>query len=108
MSAERLFQKSWALTVLQAALTQLQSEYDQAGRTQFFNCLKERLYGERAGISYREVAVTLGMTEVAVKAAAYRMRQRYRELVRREISQTVDTPDQIDQEIRELFAALAD
>ncbi len=108
LSAEKQFEKSWVLTVLQRAFTQLQSEYCDADRTQLFDYLKEHLTGDQGGVPYRKVAVTLGMTEVAVKAAAYRLRQRYRELVRREISQTICAPDKVDEEVRELFAALSD
>jgi RNA polymerase sigma-70 factor (ECF subfamily) len=108
LSAEKLFEKSWAMTIVQRAFTQLQSEYYEADRGQLFDCLKGRLSGEQAGAPYREVAAILGMTEAAVKAVAHRMRQRYRDLVRREIGQTVDSPSQVDEEVQALFAALGD
>ncbi|UCE50329.1 MAG: hypothetical protein JSW47_09225 [Phycisphaerales bacterium] len=107
-SAEKQFEKSWAMTILQRAFARLQSEYSEADRTELFDYLKERLTEDERGVPYHKVAVTLGMTEVAVKAAAYRLRQRYRELVREEIGQTVSAPDQVDEEVRELFAALGD
>jgi RNA polymerase sigma-70 factor (ECF subfamily) len=108
VSAEKLFERSWALTVLQRAFIQLQAEYGQADRAPLFDALKVRLSGDQDATPYREVAATLGMTEVAVSAAAHRLRQRYRELVRREIAQTVNTSEQVDDEVRALFAALGD
>jgi RNA polymerase sigma-70 factor (ECF subfamily) len=108
LSAERQFEKSWVLTVLDRAFAQLQSEYRDADRIRLFDYLKEHLTGDEGCIPYRRVAVTLGMTEVAVKAAAYRLRQRYRKRVREEIARTVCTPDQVDEEICELFAVLGD
>ena len=108
LSAEKQFEKSWALTVLQRAFDELQSEYYKAGRTQIFDYLKEHLTGDQDCVPYRKVAAALGMTEVAVKSAAHRLRQRYGELVRREIGQTCCGPDKVDDEIRELFAALGD
>jgi RNA polymerase sigma-70 factor (ECF subfamily) len=108
LSAEKQFEKSWVLTVLDTAFGQLQTEYRDSGRPQLFDYLKEHLTGDDGCVPYRKVAAKLGMTEAGVKAAAYRLRQRYRNLVRREIAKTVCLPDQVDEEIGELFAALGD
>jgi RNA polymerase sigma-70 factor (ECF subfamily) len=108
ISAEKQFERSWALTILQKAFTQLESEYRNANRTQLFDYLKEHLTGQQHCTPYSQVAVTLGMTEVAVKAAAHRLRQRYRELVRTEITHTVSLPGQVDEEVKELFSALGE
>ena len=72
-----------------------------------FGHLKDYLVGEHSGVTYSDVATALGMTEGAVKMAAHRMRQRYRELLRLEIVQTVSGPGDVDDEIRSLFAIFA-
>jgi RNA polymerase sigma-70 factor (ECF subfamily) len=107
-SAEKLFEKTWAMTILQRAFTRLQSEYSKTDRIQLFDNLKEHLTGDQRVVPYHDVAIKLGLTEVAVKAAAYRLKRRYRELVRQEIGQTVSAPNQVDEEVRELFLALGD
>jgi RNA polymerase sigma factor (sigma-70 family) len=107
LSPEKLFDRSWALTVLGQAMDKLQAESASRNRQELFERLKVHLTAEKGSIPYRDVADQLGMTEGAVKVAVHRLRRRYRELLRDEIAQTVSTEDQIDQEIRDLFAALA-
>jgi RNA polymerase sigma factor (sigma-70 family) len=104
--AEKLFERSWALTVLQEAFARLRTEYEETNRGLLLDYLKEHLLGQRATTSYRDIAARLDLSEDAVKAAAYRLRVRFRELVRSEIAQTVCAPEEIDQEICDLFAAL--
>jgi RNA polymerase sigma factor (sigma-70 family) len=107
LSPEKLFERSWALTVLDRAMARLQAEATTAKKHGIFDCLKVYLTAEKSSIRYCDVAAQLGMTEGAVKAAVHRLRRRYRDLLRDEIAQTVTTEDQINEEIRELFAALA-
>lgn len=107
LSPEKLFERAWALTVLKQAMAQLKAEHTAAHKMQLFDHLKATLTGEKHSASYKSLAVQLGMSEGAVKAAVHRLRRRYRELVRREIVQTVATEDQVEEEIRDLFAALA-
>jgi RNA polymerase sigma factor (sigma-70 family) len=107
LSPNKLFERSWALTVLQHALDQLKKESATAGKTWLFDHLKNNLTGKADAVSYRSAAAKLDMTEDAVKSAVYRLRRRYRELVREEIAQTVATDRQLEEEINELFAALA-
>ena len=107
LSPEKLFDRSWALTVLAQAMDKLQAESAGKNRQKLFNRLRVYLTAETSSVPYHDVADQLGMTEGAVKVAVHRMRRRYRELLRGEIAQTVSTEDQIDQEIRDLFAALA-
>jgi RNA polymerase sigma factor (sigma-70 family) len=107
LSPEKLFEKSWALTVLRQAMDQLKTESATEGRMQLFDHLKSYLTGDKNSVSYKSMAGTLDITEGAVKAAVHRLRRRYRELVRREISQTVATEEQLEEEIRDLFSALA-
>jgi hypothetical protein len=84
----------------------LRQEFHDAGRQTAFNLLKGYLTGEATALSYHEVASDLGMTEAAVKVAVHRLRRRYRELVREEITQTVAGPEQVEEELRQLFAAI--
>ncbi len=108
LTPERLFEKSWALTVLDNAMARLKTESAQAGRQDLFESLKPYLPASRGPASYKDVAARLGMTEGAVKVAVHRLRDKYRQLIRAEIAQTVSTPDQVEEEIRALFAALAE
>ncbi|MHC4560233.1 MAG: RNA polymerase sigma factor [Planctomycetota bacterium] len=107
MSPEKLFERSWALTVLKQAMERLKAEYQNADKQQLFDHLKIYLTAQSDSVSYRDAAAALGMTEGAVKVAVHRLRRRYRELVREEIAQTVTTEAEVDEEIRDLFAALA-
>jgi len=107
LSPERLFERSWALAVLERTMARLQAESASTNKQKLFEHLKVYLTAEKSSVPYRDVAAKLDMTEGAVKVAVHRLRQRYRQLLRDEIAQTVTTEDQIDEEIRELFAALA-
>jgi len=107
LSPEKLFERSWALTVLERTIARLQAEAASTNKQKLFEHLKVYLTAERDSIPYRDVAAELDMTEGAVKVAVHRLRQHYRELLRDEIAQTVTTEEQIDEEIRDLFTALA-
>jgi RNA polymerase sigma-70 factor (ECF subfamily) len=103
-SAERLFERRWALTLLERAMERLRLDEEAAGSGARFERLKQFLGGD--GDSYRAVAGELGTTEGAVKVAVHRLRKRYRELVRREVAQTVTDPSSLEDELRELMSAL--
>jgi len=107
MDPEKLFERSWALTVLEQTMVRLQDESRSTKKCKVFEHLKVYLTADKDSIPYREVADKLKMTEGAVKVAVHRLRHRYRELLRDEIAQTVATEEQIDEEIRDLFAALS-
>src|SRR5262245_54500244 len=107
LTAEKLFDRRWALTLLDQVLDDVRGEYRDAGREAVFERLEPSLLGDAAALSYARVGEALGMTEVAVKKAAQRLRQRFRARLREQIAATVDGPDGIDDEIRHLFAALA-
>ena len=104
---EKLFERSWALTVLERTMVRLQDESGSTKKRKVFDHLKVYLTADKDSIPYREAAAGLKMTEGAVRVAVHRLRHRYRELLRDEIAQTVATEEQIDEEIRDLFAALA-
>lgn len=104
---EKLFARRWALTLLDQVLGRLREELTAAKKALLFDRLKGFMTGESGSDSYAQAAAHLGMTEGAVKVAVHRLRRRYRELLREEIAQTVAHPDEIDDEIRDLFTALA-
>jgi len=105
---DKAYDRRWALVLLDRVLDQLQAEFAGAGRSQVFEELKSSLTGEENGSSYAEISRRLGMTEGNVKVTVHRLRRRYRELLRNEIAITVDGEEEIDAEIRHLFAVLAD
>ncbi|WP_406696796.1 sigma-70 family RNA polymerase sigma factor [Singulisphaera sp. Ch08] len=96
---ERLYERRWALTVLNRVLEELERELVVASKGPLFEKLKSSLTaGSKMG-GYSEIGEQLGMSEKAVKQEAYRIRKRYRELVREEIGRTVADPKLVDQEI---------
>jgi RNA polymerase sigma-70 factor (ECF subfamily) len=105
-TAERLYDRRWALTVLDRALDRLERRMTEQGKASLFDHLKPALLGAEDAVGYARVAEELGMTEGAVKVAAHRMRARVSALIREEVAQTVADPAQIDDEIRDLFSAL--
>ena len=106
MTPERLFDRRWALTLLDRVIGLLGEEYARAGKTPLFERLKDALIGESVGPTYARIAADLGMTEAAIKVAAHRLRKRFRSLLRDEIGTTVATPDEIDEELGHLFEAM--
>lgn len=106
LTADQLYDQQWAITLLGQIMERLESEFSQAGKAQQFEELKGLIIGENAGTTFTEAAARLNMTEVAARKAGSRMRRRYRELLREEISQTVVGQEEIDDEIRKLFVTL--
>jgi len=107
MDAEKLFERRWALTLLEQARARLNEEYHKAGKTELYDRLKAFESGDQNAPSYAQVAAELGLTESAVKSAVFRMRQRYRELVREEVANTVESPAEIDEEIHYLIRVIS-
>jgi len=105
-TAERLFVRRWALTVLDHALYRLERRMIGQGKAPLFDRLKPALLGTEDAVGYAQVGEELGLTEGAVKVAAHRMRARLGALIRAEVAQTLGDPSQIDDEIRDLFSAL--
>jgi RNA polymerase sigma factor (sigma-70 family) len=106
LSADRIFERRWALTVLEQALARLEDEYRTAGNAQLFEKLKQVLTDEPNRPSQVEIADEFGMTQNAINQAFHRMRQRYRKLLHEEIRHTVIAPDDTEDELRHLIAAL--
>ena len=103
---ERKFLRNWALAVLQQTLTTLQQECEANGKGALFREVRGCLTGEGNAAAYVEMGRHLGMSEGAMYVAVHRLRQRYGELLRHEIAQTVGSPEKIDEEMRFLMSAL--
>jgi RNA polymerase sigma factor (sigma-70 family) len=106
LSADRVYERRWALTLLEQVLARLRAEYEAAGKLPLFDRLKELLARESGQPSQAEIAAELQMTENAVKQAFHRMRHRYRQLLQEEIAHTVAAPDDVEDELRYFIAVL--
>jgi len=104
---DREFDRRWALAVLETVLARLEREYGDSGKSKLFDQLKVTISGDRSEIHYSDLGRALGMSEGSLRVAAHRLRQRYRELLRAEIAQTVATEAEVEDELRYLFAALS-
>jgi RNA polymerase sigma factor (sigma-70 family) len=107
ITPEQIFDRRWALALLDEVLSRLREEHIAADTSRLFEALKPCLVGDRQAQPYSALAAKLGMTEGAVKVAVHRLRQRYRQLLREEIANTVARPEEVDVEMRHLFAVLA-
>ncbi len=106
LSADRIYERRWALTLLEQVLARLGEEYRLAGSATLFEQLKQLLADELGRPSQAEIARELSMSENAVKQAFYRLRQRYRLLLRDEIAHTVAVPGDVEEELRHFIAVL--
>jgi RNA polymerase sigma factor (sigma-70 family) len=104
---EAIFDQRWALQQIENSLKHLRTQYASAGRGTLFDLLKDYVWGDKNALPLAEIAERLELTEEAIKKAVQRLRQRFRDSLRAEIAQTVATPDQIDEELRHLRAALS-
>lgn len=106
LSADRLYERRWALTLMEQVLRRLKDEYRTAGNAALFDWLKQLLPDEPEAPSRAEIAARLSMTENAVRQAFHRFRHRYQVLLREEISHTVAIASDIEDELRHLIAVL--
>jgi RNA polymerase sigma-70 factor (ECF subfamily) len=106
-SPEILYERRWAATLLERVLETLREEYVTADKGWQFEELKGGLWGGSSVATYADIAVRRGTTEPAIKTAAHRLRQRYRELLRAEIAHTVEGPHEVDEELRHLATVIS-
>lgn len=106
LTPEQIFDRDWAMTLLSQIMERLKSEYVSSDKAELFEQLKPFLIGRPSGNTWRQVAERLQMTEAAAKMTGARMRKRYREILRQEIADTVSEPEDVDDEIRNLFSTL--
>ncbi len=105
--AERVFDVRWAATVAERALAKLREECETHGRRRIFDAISDLLTAEREDVSYLAPARELGIETADIKRVLHRMRQRYRKLLREEVADTVERPEDVEDELRYLVAALA-
>jgi RNA polymerase sigma factor (sigma-70 family) len=104
---DELFERRWAQTLLQQALSRLTREYVLAGKRPLFEALKEIQPGEHGPVSYLELGAQFDLSESAIKSAIHRLRRRHRQILREEIAHTVSCPEEINDEIRYLIALVS-
>lgn len=106
LAPDEVFEKKWALTVMERSWHRLRDTYRAEGKEDLFEFLKDAGSGNPDGPGYAEVGAKFGLAEGTIKSAVHRMRQRHREILRDEIARTVASPDEIDPEIQNLLRVL--
>jgi RNA polymerase sigma factor (sigma-70 family) len=107
ISPEAMYDRRWALTLIERVMNRLREEYAAGGKTAEFEALKGYLAAERGGIPYAEVSAQLGINEGAARMTVHRLRRRFREVFREEIAQTIGSQEEFQDEIRLMMSALA-
>jgi RNA polymerase sigma factor (sigma-70 family) len=107
LTPEKLFERKWAMTLLETVTERLRREYESTGKGALFMALRFCIAGEKAEQPYATLSTELGLSEPALRVAVHRLRRRYRELLREEIARTVATDAEVEGEIQHLFQALA-
>ena len=106
VTAEQLFERRWALTLISNSMQQLQTEYVERNHGLLFECLEAHVNQDASRLPYGQLCEKLNMTEDAIKQAARRLKLRYREILRAEIANTVGSTNDVDDELRQLMQAL--
>ena len=106
LTPERVYEKRWAMTLLEQVLAALEREYAEAGKSRVFEELAELLWGKDASTSYALIGERLGMTEGTARGAMHRLRERYRERLRAEVAHTVAEPAEVEEELRYLITVV--
>ena len=107
ISADAAFERRWALSLLERALTRIRNEFAALGKAHEFGILKPCLTAERGTFSYAELAVALATSQDAARVAVHRLRKRFRQIFREEIAQTLANESDVEEELRHLIAVLA-
>ena len=108
LTPEKIYERRWALTLLDQVLNKLKDESGAAGKGELFEKLRPFLSDAKGVLSYAEAAARTDLSEATARQTVHRLRQRYRELMRTEIAHTVSSPHEIDAEIRHLFAVFGE
>jgi RNA polymerase sigma factor (sigma-70 family) len=103
---ETVFDRRWAMTLLDRVLARLKAEMMRADKASQFDPLKAYLTGDQPQLSYAETARVLGLSDGALRVAVHRLRRRFRDLIRDEIAQTVSSPEEIEDELRHLWKSV--
>jgi RNA polymerase sigma-70 factor (ECF subfamily) len=107
LDAEKIYERRWAITLVEQALARLREESAAGGKAELFERLRRFVAGESEA-TWRDAAAELGLSEGAMKAAVHRLRERYRVLLRDEIAQTVADPAEIEEEVRYLIRVITE
>jgi DNA-directed RNA polymerase specialized sigma24 family protein len=107
LTPDRIYERRWAMTLLEQTVARLREEHAANGRLEFFEALQDALTDEESTATYAKLGQRLGLSAAAVKMAVHRLRRRYREILREEIAHTVASPDEVDDELQHLFMALS-
>ena len=108
LAPDRMYDRSWALTLLDEATARLEHEYSAEGKTDLWRRLQPHLTAERGSIAYAEIAAALGLTESAARVVVHRFRKRFRDVFRQTIADTVSTPKEVENELRLVLEILSD
>jgi RNA polymerase sigma factor (sigma-70 family) len=108
LSADRIYERRWALALLENTMNRLREEFGQANKAAEFERLKVFLTADKSAIAYADVARDLGTSEGAARVAVHRLRRRFREVFREEVAHTVASAEDVTEELRHLLAALAE
>jgi RNA polymerase sigma-70 factor (ECF subfamily) len=106
LPAETAFEREWAIAALEAAISKLEEDFEKRGKANVFRALKPYLIGEQPVGAYDKTAAELGLSPGAIRTGVHRLRHDFRMHLRREVAKTVDSPDQIDEEMRHLRTTL--
>jgi RNA polymerase sigma-70 factor (ECF subfamily) len=105
-TAERLFEREWALRLLEEVMQKLRAEFTEAGKQSQFDILRQTLMGDSSRLTFESLGQQLGQSPDAARQAAHRLRKRYRELLRQEVAATLSDEEDIEVEIRSLIEIL--
>jgi RNA polymerase sigma-70 factor (ECF subfamily) len=107
LTPEELFERQWAMTLLDTVMQRLAREYESSGRGALFAELRFAITGEKSALPYEELAARLGLSEEAVRVAVHRLRRRYRAALREELLHTVSSEAEVEEELAELRRILS-
>jgi DNA-directed RNA polymerase specialized sigma24 family protein len=107
LTPEMIYERRWAVSLMERVQGRLRQEYVAAGRGLLFDKLAARVWGDGDGLSYAELSVQLGQSENALRVGVHRLRQQCRELLRAEVAHTVAHPGEVEEELRHLVAVLS-
>ena len=107
LQADVLYDRQWAMTLLERTMARLQKEYTASGRAKLFDHLHNCIAKDESSLSYAEIGARLNLTEAAVKMAVHRLRARYRAVLLAEIADTVSSPAAVEEELAHLFSAFS-
>jgi RNA polymerase sigma-70 factor (ECF subfamily) len=108
LPADRLYERRWALTLLERTMDRLREECSRAGKAAEFQGLKRFLTADKSAIAHAVIARDLGVTEGAARVAVHRLRRRFREVFREETAHTVAAAEDVDEELRHLLSAMGE